>query len=80
MTDRRYAIKYIDDEVSALFEVEQFNRTHWPYQHRISGVAACDNIDRWCWQHFKGRYWRSERGLYGFKREKDYQWFMLKWG
>ena len=60
------------------FTEQEFNRKHWPHQHVIKSSSRRD-VERWCWNNFKGRFWRSKGNRYAFKREKDYMMFLLKW-
>lgn len=58
-----------------------FNKRYWPYQ-RYFGVETekqIDEIERWCWQNFKGKYWRSMYRAFAFKRERDFMLFTLRW-
>lgn len=59
-----------------------FNKKYWPYQYYCGfkySYQQMEEIERWCWQHFKGRNWRSADRFFAFKRQKDYNWFMLRW-
>jgi hypothetical protein len=59
-----------------------FRSKYWPHQHYLGFKypwSTIDEVEKWCWQNFKGRYWRSEGRFFGFKRERDYTLFMLRW-
>jgi len=66
-------------DVGGIFDLYKLNKKYWPYQHKLNLFGNNLEVDRWCWDRFKGRYWRSHRGLYAFKREKDYTMFLLRW-
>lgn len=56
-----------------------YNTKYWPYVAEVpfGNMAA---VEKWCWQNFKGRHWRSRGQWIAFKREQDYAWYKLKWG
>jgi hypothetical protein len=55
------------------------NKNYWPHQYTINNQTTNIEVERWCYANFKGRYWRSLYGVYGFKREADYSMFLLRW-
>lgn len=60
----------------------RYNKRYWPYQYYLGFRYSYDemaDIERWCWRHFKGRFWRSDERFFAFKRQKDFNWFMLRW-
>jgi hypothetical protein len=54
------------------------NKTYWPYQYN-SPYLNFDEVDRWCYEHFKSRNWRFMLNTYAFKRKEDFEWFLLRW-
>ena len=54
-----------------------FNRKYWPYQIKIPGTYMPWDAERFCYQHFRSRNWRSYGFYFAFKREEDFAWFML---
>lgn len=57
---------------------KQFNKKYWPYQYDVVREDRWD-IERWCWDNFKGRYWNSYGRKFVFKREKDAVMFAMRW-
>jgi hypothetical protein len=55
------------------------NKNYWPYQYTINNQTTNIEVERWCYDNFKCRYWRSLYGVYAFKREADYSMFLLRW-
>lgn len=59
-----------------------YNKRYWPYQHYVGfkySYQQMEEIESWCWKNFKGRYWHSSERFYAFKRQADYNWFVLRW-
>jgi hypothetical protein len=67
------------EEYSKWFIQRKYNKKYWPYQYAVFDHSVIE-VERWCWTNFKGRYWHSDCRTFVFKRQKDYAWFMLKWG
>lgn len=57
---------------------KKFNKKYWPYQYYVK-VDVFSEVERWCWERFKGRYWNNYGRQFVFKREKDYTMFVLRW-
>ena len=57
---------------------KQYNKKYWPYQYYVN-VDVFSEVERWCWDRFKGRYWNNYGRQFAFKREKDYTMFILRW-
>lgn len=57
---------------------KQFNKKYWPYQYEVEHYDRFE-IERWCWERFKGRYWNNYGRKFVFKREKDAVLFALRW-
>lgn len=55
-----------------------FNKTYWPHVIEIS-FNDYDNAERFCYDNFRSRNWRSLGPYFGFKRKEDYEWFVLRW-
>lgn len=60
------------------FFEKKFNKKYWPYQYYVN-VDVFSEVERWCWDRFKGRYWNNYGRMFVFKREKDYTMFLLRW-
>lgn len=45
--------------------------------HRYQGWTPCM---KWCEQHLGEGWWYISEGVFEFNNEKDYTWFMLRWG
>lgn len=56
-----------------------FNKKYWPHSVEMPYRHQAE-IEKWCWQNFRGRYWRTRGSWIAFKREADYSWYMMKWG
>lgn len=62
------------------FKLKEYNKKYWPYQYYIdSSSYSISDVERWCWDKFKGRYWHSHGRKFVFKREKDAAMFALRW-
>lgn len=57
---------------------KKFNKKYWPYQYYVN-VDVFSEVERWCWDRFKGRYWNNYGRMFVFKREKDAVMFALRW-
>ena len=55
-----------------------FNQRYWPYVKMVLWNQYFD-AERWCYQNFKSRNWRSQGQYFAFKRKEDYTFFMLRW-
>lgn len=55
-----------------------FNKTYWPHVIEIT-VHDYDKAERFCYDNFRSRNWRSQGPYFGFKRKEDYEWFVLRW-
>lgn len=58
-----------------------YNKKYWPHQYILKwdrNVGISD-VEKWCWTHFKGRYWNSYRSRFVFKRSEDAIMFKLRW-
>jgi hypothetical protein len=59
---------------------KNFNKKYWPYQYFIDDKTyRISDVERWCWDQFKGRYWNNYGRNFVFKREKDAVMFALRW-
>jgi hypothetical protein len=80
MGRRTGSIFKVKSDYADIKRVAQYiNKKYWPYQHVITVRSSITEVERWCYANFKGRYWRSLYGVYGFKREADYSMFLLRW-
>ena len=74
--------KYFDN-VSFRFiseHIKEYNKKYWPYQYFIDDKTyRISEVERWCWDQFKGRYWNNYGRNFVFKREKDAVMFALRW-
>jgi hypothetical protein len=61
-----------------LYFPKTYNKKYWPYQYDVVREDRWD-IERWCWDNFKGRNWNSYGSKFVFKREKDAVLFALRW-
>lgn len=66
-------------EIFKTFLIRKYNKKYWPYQYDVSREDRWD-IEQWCWQNFKGRYWHSNGSKFVFKRKEDAMLFTLRWG
>ena len=57
---------------------KRYNKKYWPYQYDVAREDRWD-IERWCWDNFKGRYWHSHGSQFVFKSEKDAVMFAMRW-
>ncbi len=56
----------------------QFNKTYWPYTKTVAWHEV-EEVDKFCYKHFRSRNWRSRGQHFAFKRKEDYEWFILRW-
>jgi len=54
------------------------NKKYWPHQTEVDWDKV-QEIERWCYLHFKSGNWRNNGQWFAFKREQDYILFVLKW-
>lgn len=71
--------EYVDSLISRWFTEEELNDKYWPYQFAFDHWKDLSKAEKFCYQNFKGRYWRSQGRYFGFKRKQDYEWFLLRW-
>lgn len=58
---------------------EELNNRYWPYQFEITEWEQVRHAERFCYNSFKSRNWRNSGRYFGFKRQQDYEWFLLGW-
>ena len=68
----------IDNLLQKFVGGHTFNRRYWPYVIQMS-FSDYDNAERFCYDNFRSRNWRSQGPYFGFKRKEDYEWFVLRW-
>lgn len=59
-------------------EVSPHNKKYWPHQF-VAEWTKVHAMEQWCYKNFKGKHWRSTGRFFAFKRQKDYEWFILMW-
>jgi len=57
----------------------QYNPKYWPHQLYIEHWGKAHEAERWCYENFKSRYWKSSGRHFAFKRGTDATLFTLKW-
>lgn len=70
---------YYQTYYNDIFFKKHYSKKYWPYQYMVNSDVKIREVERWCWDRFKGRYWSSHNRQYVFKREKDAVLFALKW-
>jgi hypothetical protein len=76
-TGKIFSVKSNYDGIKSL--AKYLNKNYWPHQYTFKDTISNKEVERWCYDNFKGRYWRSLHGIYAFKRARDYEWFVLRW-
>lgn len=71
-------MSYTGSGIFNQFFNKKFNKKYWPYQYYVN-VYVFSEVERWCWDRFKGRYWNNYGRQFVFKREKDAVMFALRW-
>ena len=57
-----------------------YNKKYWPHQYFINDKTyQISDVERWCWDQFKGRYWNNYGRNFVFKRERDAVMFAMRW-
>lgn len=75
----RQPMSYTGSSIFNQFFDKQFNKKYWPYQYNVTHPDRFE-IERWCWDRFKGRHWNSYGPKFVFKRREDAMLFALRWG
>jgi len=64
--------------------MQSFNKRYWPHQFRLQPeMDAWEQVSRleaYCIDNFEPGAWRNNGLYFGFKREADAAFFMLRWG
>ncbi len=73
-------MQYTGRSIYNQFFNKEYNKKYWPYQYFIDDKTyRISEVERWCWDQFKGRYWNNYGRNFVFKREKDAVMFALRW-
>lgn len=67
-----------DDIFKFIYGFNGHNKKYWPYQIKLD-LDKLLAAERWCYVNFKSRNWRNVGGSFAFKRQEDYEWFLLRW-
>jgi hypothetical protein len=54
------------------------NKKYWPHHITVSPVKIAD-AERWCYENFKSKQWRSVGTYFAFKSGADATVFTLRW-